>query len=104
MCLSVKTLDVFLQSAHELSMTDGRHAFFLVHTHYELDPDEVKNLIGQDNETSAILSSAMEAVFLLVSRASTENQLPDTTGAPPPVDFNSTDPVRVRQVLTNNFP
>ena len=70
LCMSSENLQVFLQSAYDLSLTSGQHAFFLVHTHHQLNPDVFTDLIGQGNQTSEEMISAMEALFILVPDSS----------------------------------
>ncbi len=67
--MSPENIQTFLQSASELSLTNGQHAFFILHTHAQLNPDVFLNLIGsQDNTTEDDITVAMEAVFLLVAQ------------------------------------
>ena len=68
--MSSEHLQVFLQSAYDLSLTSGEHVFFLVHTHHQLNPDVFTYLIGRGNQTSGEMISAMEALFVLVSDSS----------------------------------
>ena len=70
LCMSSENLQVFLQSAYDLSLTSGQHAFFLIHTHHQLNPDVFTDLIGPGNQTSEEMISAMEALFILVSESS----------------------------------
>ena len=70
LCMSSENLQVFLPSAYDLSLTSGQHAFFLVHTHHQLNPDVFTDMIGRGNQTSEEMISAMEALFILVSDSS----------------------------------
>ena len=73
--MNPENLPALLQSAYELSLTNGQHAFFLVHTHHQVNPVVFDNLIGRKKETSQEMLSAMEAFFLLVSESSQQSPL-----------------------------
>ncbi len=65
--MSSENLQVFFQSAYELSMANGQHAFFLVHTHHQPNPNVFADLIGQGNDTSQEMLATLESTFILVA-------------------------------------